>query len=152
MVRRPPIPKRTVTPFPYTTLFRSLVVAEAGDVLTVSELGFGKRTPIAQFPRRGRGGQGAIGQALSDKTGRLIGAVTVDDSHEVMLIAEDANLIRFKTPDVRPMGRNTQGVRLMRPQDDSRLVSIGRFLTAYDDDLVVAAAAAECNGDEMTEV
>src|SRR3546814_17227290 len=67
----------------------------------------------------------------------LIGAVTVDDSHEVMLIAEDGNLIRFKTTDVRSMGRNTQGVRLMRPQDDSRLVSIGRILTEDDDELVV---------------
>src|SRR3546814_20314104 len=56
----------------------ALIVAEAGDILTVSELGFGKRTPIAQFPRRGSGGQGVIGQALSDQTGRLIGAGTVE--------------------------------------------------------------------------
>ncbi|HET8883723.1 MAG TPA: DNA gyrase C-terminal beta-propeller domain-containing protein, partial [Solimonas sp.] len=120
----------------------ALIVAEAGDILTVSELGYGKRTPIAQFPLRGRGGQGVIGQALSDKTGRLVGAVTVDDSHEVMLIAEDGNLIRFKTTDVRSMGRNTQGVRLMRPQDKSRLVSIDRILAEDDDEVVAEAAAA----------
>src|SRR3546814_4246007 len=84
------------------------------------------------------------------KTGRLIGAVTVDDSHEVMLIAEDGNLIRFKTTDVRSMGRNTQGVRLMRPQDDSRLVSIGRILTADDDELVVEEAAAAGRSEEHT--
>jgi DNA gyrase subunit A len=119
----------------------ALIVAEAGDILTVSEFGFGKRTPIAQFPRRGRGGQGVIGQALSDKTGRLIGAVTVDDSHEVVLIAEDGNLIRFKTTDVRSMGRNTQGVRLMRPQDQVRLVGIDRIL-AEDDEVVAEAAVA----------
>ncbi|NGY06182.1 DNA gyrase subunit A [Solimonas terrae] len=125
----------------------ALIVAEAGDILTVSEFGYGKRTPIAQFPRRGRGGQGVIGQALSDKTGRLIGAVTVDDSHEVMLIAEDGNLIRFRTTDVRSMGRNTQGVRLMRPQDDSRLVGIDRILAEDDDELVAEAAAAVGAGD-----
>src|SRR3546814_15760168 len=73
--------------------------------------------------------------ALSDKTGRLIGAVTVDDSHEVMLIADDGNLIRFKTTGVRSLGPNTQGVRLMRPPDDSRHVSIGRILTEDDDAL-----------------
>src|SRR3546814_19151162 len=130
MIRRPPRSTRTDTLFPYTTLFRS----EAGDILTVSELGFGKRTPIAQFPRRGRGGQGVIGQALSAKTGRLIGAVTVDDSHEVMLIAEDGTLIRLKTTDVRSMGHNTQGLLLLPPQVDSRHVRIGRLLTEEDEE------------------
>ena len=121
----------------------ALIVAEAGDILTVSEFGYGKRTPIAQFPLRGRGGQGVIAQALSDKTGRLVGAVTVDDSHEVMLIAEDGNLIRFKTTDVRSMGRNTQGVRLMRPQDKSRLVSMDRI--DADDDGEVGEASDEAS-------
>ncbi|WP_028079036.1 DNA gyrase subunit A [Solimonas soli] len=125
----------------------ALIVAEAGDILTVSELGYGKRTPIDQFPRRGRGGQGVIGQALSDKTGRLIGAVTVDDNHEVMLISESGVLIRFKTTDVRTMGRNTQGVRLMRPQDGDRLVGVDRILAEDDDELVAEAVAAAGAGD-----
>ncbi|HEX4894823.1 MAG TPA: DNA gyrase subunit A [Solimonas sp.] len=105
----------------------ALIVAEGGEILTVSELGYGKRTPVDQFPRRGRGGQGVIAQALTDKTGRLIGAVTVDDSHEVMLISESGILIRFKTTDVRSMGRNTQGVRLMRPDEGDRLVGVDRI-------------------------
>ncbi|NKF22681.1 DNA gyrase subunit A [Solimonas marina] len=120
----------------------SLIVAKEGDILTVSEFGYGKRTPVEQFPLRGRGGQGVIGQALSDKTGRLIGAVTVDDSHEVMLISEFGVLIRFKTTDVRTMSRNTQGVRLMRPQDGDRLVGADRFLVEDDDELVAEAAVA----------
>jgi len=94
------------------------------DVLTVSEYGYGKRTAIDQFPLRGRGGMGVIAQALSDKTGSLVGAVEVTDGHEVMLISEAGNLIRFKTTDVRAMGRNTQGVRLMKPVDGDRLVGI----------------------------
>jgi DNA gyrase subunit A len=108
----------------------SLLVANGGsqgEILTVSEFGFGKRTPVNQFPRRGRGGQGVIAQALSEKTGRLIGAVSVGDDDEVMLISEAGILIRFRTSDVRSMGRNTQGVRLMRPDDGDRLVGVDRI-------------------------
>nr|ART36981.1 D323 [uncultured bacterium] len=104
----------------------SLLVADGHDILTVSEYGYGKRTPIDQFPLRGRGGQGVIAQALSDKTGNLVGAIEVHDGHQVMLISEAGILIRFKTTDVRTMGRNTQGVRLMRPVDDDRLVGVDR--------------------------
>jgi DNA gyrase subunit A len=104
----------------------ALLVADGDDILTVSEYGYGKRTPVDQFPLRGRGGQGVIAQALSDKTGNLVGAIEVHDGHEVMLISEAGILIRFKTTDVRTMGRNTQGVRLMRPVDDDRLVGIDR--------------------------
>jgi DNA gyrase subunit A len=108
----------------------SLLVANGGangEILTVSEFGYGKRTPVEQFPRRGRGGQGVIAQALSEKTGRLIGAVAVGNDDEVMLISEAGILIRFKTSDVRTMSRNTQGVRLMRPSDNDRLVGVDRI-------------------------
>src|SRR5690606_36288289 len=98
--------------------------AATGEILTVSELGYGKRTPVDQFPRRGGGGQGVIAQALADKTGRLIGAVAVAERDEVMLISEAGIMIRFKTSGVRSMGRNTQGVRLMRPDEGDCLVGI----------------------------
>jgi DNA gyrase subunit A len=115
----------------------ALIVPETGDILTVSEFGFGKRTPIDQFPKRGRGGQGVIGQALTEKTGRLIGAVTVDDRHELMLISESGNLIRTRASEVRIAGRNTQGVRIMRPVDGDRLVGVDRYVA--EDEEVVAA-------------
>lgn len=102
----------------------ALIIPGAGDILTVSEYGFGKRTPVDQFPRKGRGGQGVIGQQLNDKTGRLIGAVVVDDKHELMLISESGNLIRTRAAEVRVAGRNTQGVRIMRPVDGDRLVGL----------------------------
>jgi DNA gyrase subunit A len=101
--------------------------AKGGDVLTVSEFGFGKRTPLDQFPRKGRGGQGVIGQQLNDKTGRLIGAIVVDDSHEIMLISEAGVLIRTRAAEIRVAGRNTQGVRLMRPDEGDRLVGLDRI-------------------------
>jgi DNA gyrase subunit A len=106
----------------------AMLLAEPGrDILVVSEYGYGKRTPIEQFPLRGRGGMGVIAQALTDKTGDLIGAVTVDDRHEVMLISEAGVLIRTRASEVRIAGRNTQGVRLMRPDDGDRLVGVDRF-------------------------
>ena len=111
----------------------AIIVADGGEILTVSEYGYGKRTPIDQFPRRGRGGQGVIAQALSDKTGNLVGAIEVHDGHQVMLISEAGVLIRFKTTDVRTMGRNTQGVRLMRPDDSDRLVGIDRVETETEE-------------------
>lgn len=117
----------------------ALIVPEKGDILTVSEYGFGKRTPVDQFPRKGRGGQGVIGQQLNDKTGRLIGAVVVDDSHELMLISESGNLIRTRASEVRVAGRNTQGVRIMRPIEGDRLVGL---------DVIEAEDAAE--GGEAT--
>ncbi|HEX4870867.1 MAG TPA: DNA gyrase subunit A [Nevskiaceae bacterium] len=121
----------------------ALIVPNAtpgADILTVSEFGYGKRTPVAQFPLRGRGGQGVIGHQLNDKTGRLIGAAVVDDSHELMLITEAGNLIRTRASEVRVAGRNTQGVRLMRPDQGDRLVGLDR-IEAEDEEAGEAADA-----------
>jgi DNA gyrase subunit A len=130
----------------------ALIVPRAGvpgDILTVSEFGFGKRTPADQFPCKGRGGQGVIGQQLNDKTGRLIGAVMVDDKHEIMLISEAGNLIRTRAAEVRVAGRNTQGVRIMRPVDGDRLVGLdvieGEDAEAGDVSVAAAAPAEPMN-------
>lgn len=105
----------------------ALIVAHGADVATISEYGYGKRTPIGQFPVRGRGGQGVIAQALSEKTGRLIGATEVLDEHQIMLISDAGHLIRIGAADVRRLGRNTQGVRLARPSAGDRLVGLDRI-------------------------
>jgi DNA gyrase subunit A len=105
----------------------ALIVARQGDILTVSEQGYGKRTPIDGFPLRGRGGQGVIAQALSDKSGDLIGAVEVDDTHDIMLISDGGRLIRVAAKEIKTLGRNTQGVRVARPTDGDRLVSLDRM-------------------------
>ncbi|HWU69576.1 MAG TPA: DNA gyrase subunit A [Stenotrophobium sp.] len=119
----------------------ALIVATQGEILTISENGYGKRTAIEQFPLRGRGGLGVIAQSLSDKTGNLIGAIEVSEDDQVMLISEFGNLIRFKTSDVRSMGRNTQGVRLMRPVEGDRLVSVDRI--EADEDEATEESVAE---------
>jgi DNA gyrase subunit A len=120
-----------------------MLVAEGdGDVLTVSSQGYGKRTPIAQFPLRGRGGQGVIAQALNAKTGDLVGALPVNDAHEIMLITESGNLIRTRASEVRVAGRNTQGVRIMRPDAGDRLVGLDRIETEAEDDVAAGDGAA----------
>ena len=105
----------------------ALLKTDGGDVLTVSEYGFGKRTAVAEFPLRGRGGQGVIAQRLTDKSGELIGAIEVDNEHEVMLVSHDGNLIRVAAGEIRTLGRNTQGVRIVRPTAGDRLVGVDRI-------------------------
>lgn len=105
----------------------ALLVAQDGDIMTVSEFGYGKRTPISGFPLRGRGGQGVIAQALSDKTGKLLGALDVNDRHELMLISDAGHLIRVKASDIKQLGRNTQGIRVARPSEGDRLVGLDRI-------------------------
>ncbi|MDE2148865.1 MAG: DNA gyrase subunit A [Gammaproteobacteria bacterium] len=105
----------------------ALIVARGDDVLTVSENGYGKRTAIDAFPLRGRGGQGVIAQALSSKTGRLIGALEVNGEHHVMLISDAGHLIRIEAREVKRLGRNTQGVRLARPAAGDQLVGLDRI-------------------------
>jgi DNA gyrase subunit A len=105
----------------------ALIVADSGDVLTCSQFGFGKRTPIAEYPVHGRGGQGVIAQNLTDKTGKLVGAIEVHEADEVMLISEGGTLIRFAAKEISVQGRNTQGVRVMRPDEGDKLVGLDRI-------------------------
>src|SRR5204862_1723093 len=85
----------------------------AKSVLTATEHGFGKRTPISEYTRHGRGGQGLIAIQSSERNGALVGAVLVDDNDEVMLISTGGVLIRTKVAQIREQGRSTQGVTLI---------------------------------------
>jgi DNA gyrase subunit A len=105
----------------------ALIVANSGDILTVSEFGLGKRTQIGEYPVHGRGGQGVIAQNLTDKSGKLVGAIEVHEADEVMLISEGGTLIRTSAREISVQGRNTQGVRIMRPDEGDRLVGIDRI-------------------------
>ena len=127
----------------------ALIVAREGDILTVSEQGYGKRTAVSEFPLRGRGGQGVIAQACNEKTGKLIGAVEVEDGDEIMLISNGGTLIRTRLDEVRRLSRNTQGVRLMRPVDGDKLVSVDRIETEDEDEAETAedGAAVADGGD-----
>ena len=105
----------------------SLIVAAEGDILTATERGYGKRTPLAEFTRKGRGTQGVIGIQCSERNGALVGAVQVTTDHELMLISDRGTLVRTRVAEVSQLGRNTQGVTLIRLPADETLVSVMRL-------------------------
>jgi DNA gyrase subunit A len=96
-------------------------------VLTATENGFGKRTPISEYPRHGRGGRGVIAIQTSERNGRVIGAVLVDDNDEVMLISTGGVLIRTSVAQIREMGRSTQGVTLISLDQGEKLAGLERI-------------------------
>jgi len=100
---------------------------ESKSVLTATEHGFGKRTPIADYPRHGRGGQGVIAIQTSERNGSLVGAVLVDDNDEVMLISTGGVLIRTSVAQIREQGRSTQGVTLISLDQGEKLAGLERI-------------------------
>ncbi len=104
-----------------------IVVDENASILTATENGYGKRTASSDYPTKGRGGQGVISIQSSDRNGAVVGAVQVTDQDEFMMISNGGTLIRTSVEDVRVMGRNTQGVRLIRLVEGEKLVEIERI-------------------------
>ena len=96
-------------------------------MLTVSENGYGKRTKVDDFPKKGRGSQGVIGQQTTDRNGALSGAVQVFEGEEIMLISDQGTLVRTRVDEVSVLGRNTQGVRLIKTRDGEHIVSVERL-------------------------
>ncbi|MCW8905573.1 DNA gyrase subunit A [Sedimenticola sp.] len=128
----------------------SLMIAEPGrTVLTVTENGYGKRTPVEQFPLRGRGGMGVISIKASERNGEQVGAVLVEEGDEVMLITNGGTLVRTPISDVSVMGRDTQGVTMIRLSKKEKLVKIERIESL--DDEVVAEAEAEGEAESTEE-
>jgi DNA gyrase subunit A len=118
----------------------SLIIAEDDKaVLTVTENGFGKRTSLDQYSAKGRGGMGMISIKTSERNGDQVGAVLVDDDDEVMLITDGGTLVRIRVSDVSDMGRDTQGVKVIRVSENERLIGIERI------------ASIDTNGDEAEE-
>ena len=105
----------------------SLIVAAEGDILTATERGYGKRTLLDEFPKKGRGTQGVIGIQCSERNGALVAATQVTEAHELMLISDQGTLVRTRVAEVSQLGRNTQGVTLIRLPADEKLVSVVRL-------------------------
>ena len=129
----------------------SMIVADAQmeavgcDVLTATERGYGKRTPLSDFPRKGRGSQGVIAIQCSERNGALVAAVATDPRHELMLISDKGTLVRTRVAEVSQVGRNTQGVTLIRLPEDEKLVGVVRIENGDEDE------GTETNGDGVTE-
>jgi DNA gyrase subunit A len=118
-----------------------IVPREGGQVLTASENGYGKKTRVEEFPRRGRGGQGVIAMQCSERNGRLAGAVQVFEGDDVMLISNRGTLVRTRSSEISSVGRNTQGVMLIRLAEGEALVGIARIEEPGEDKPDMADAA-----------
>jgi DNA gyrase subunit A len=110
----------------------ALIIVAAGYVLTATENGYGKRTPISDYPTHGRGGQGVISIQGSERNGEVVGAVLVRDEDEIMLISNGGTLVRTRVNEVSSMGRNTQGVRLISLHSEEKLVGLERVVEEQD--------------------
>ncbi len=115
----------------------SLIVPQADDVLLfASENGYGKRTKAEEFPVYSRGSQGVIAMQCSERNGGLVAALRIEDGDEMMLITDKGTLVRTRTDEVSILGRNTQGVRLIKlTQEDERLVGVGRIQEPESDEM-----------------
>lgn len=136
------------------------VCAEPRDILTVSAMGYGKRTSVEDYRQTKRGSKGVKTMAVSDKTGLVAGVRQVEDGDEIMMIADSGKLIRFKAEELRTMGRSTQGVRLLNLVKAETVVSVAvipaELVSAEDDEFepesvdgsvsVVAEAADGADG------
>jgi DNA gyrase subunit A len=113
----------------------SLVVAadESKTVLTATENGYGKRTPVAEHTRHGRGTQGTIAIQTSARNGRVVAARLVDADDEIMLITTGGVLIRTRVAEIREMGRVTQGVTLIDLDKGERLAGLERVVEKEED-------------------
>jgi DNA gyrase subunit A len=108
----------------------ALLVAEneQQSVLTATENGYGKRTPIGEYTRHGRGTKGMIAIQTSERNGKVVAATLVDAHHEIMLITTGGVLIRTRVSEIREMGRATQGVTLIAVEDGTKLSGLQRVM------------------------
>ncbi len=126
----------------------AMILANEGCVLTATENGYGKRTPIDDYPVYGRGGQGVIAIQTSERNGAVVGAVLVSEDDEMMLITDGGTLVRSRVAEVSTMGRNTQGVRLINLTKEEKLIGVERIAESDEGEEV---EGEEGEGDESAE-
>ncbi|MCY6412166.1 DNA gyrase subunit A [Acinetobacter sp. VNH17] len=120
-----------------------VVVPVTGEVLCACANGYGKRTPVDDFPTKKRGGKGVIAIKTSERNGELVGAVSIDETKELMLISDGGTLVRTRAAEVATTGRNAQGVRLIRLSDAETLVGVVSIEAVEDDEVLEATEEME---------
>lgn len=110
------------------------ILSPGASVLTVAENGYGKRTDIAEYRIQARGGKGIITMKATDRTGGVIGVQQVTDEDNLMLVTNAGKIIRLRVADIRVIGRNTQGVRLIDIEEAERVVSLARLAEQEEED------------------
>lgn len=114
----------------------SLIVPQGdGAILTVTENGYGKRTPLEEYPAKSRATQGVVSIKVTERNGSVVGAVQVDDNDEIMLISNRGTLVRTRVNEVSTVGRNTQGVILIRTMEEEKVVGLQRIEEIEVDEL-----------------
>src|SRR5690606_11092874 len=112
-------------------------------ILTATENGYGKRTPLAEYPRKGRGTQGVIGIQTTERNGKLVAAVKLGGHDEVLLISDGGTLVRTRGSEISRVGRNTQGVTLIRLSKGEKLQAVERMDASIDQDEDAETLAGE---------
>jgi DNA gyrase subunit A len=110
----------------------SLIAVGEGHILTASANGYGKLTPLEDFPAHGRGGQGVIALQTTERNGEMVAALQVNSDHELMMISSTGTLVRTPVAEISVVGRNTQGVRLIRLDEGERLTGVERIDSLAD--------------------
>ncbi len=134
---------RGITLAPGHQVISLIISGGEGDVLTATERGYGKRTPISDYPVHGRGGQGVNSIQSSERNGAVIGAALVGNEDEVMLISDGGTLVRTRVSEVSVLGRNTQGVKLISLGKGEKLVVVERVESLADEGGEAGAQADE---------
>ncbi len=111
------------------------VVEKEGLILSISEHGYGKRTPLEEYRLQTRGGKGVINMKTTGKTGKVVAVLSVKEDSDLMIITKDGKIIRIESSQIRETGRSTQGVRLVRMEDEDRVAaaSVLRESESVDD-------------------
>ena len=112
----------------------SLIISTEGTVLNITENGYGKRTRLEEFTQHKRGGQGLIAIQTSERNGEVVGAVLVNDTDEIMLITNAGTLVRTRVNEISVVGRNTQGVTVIRLDKGEKVVGVDRIEGLGDED------------------
>jgi DNA gyrase subunit A len=129
----------------------SLIVVGDGLILTASANGYGKLTPLEDFPQHGRGGQGVIALQTTERNGEMVAALQVNSEHELMMISSTGTLVRTPVSEISIVGRNTQGVRLIRLGEGERLTGIERIESLAEDGPGAGPGATDLSsGDSST--
>ncbi len=127
----------------------SLIVPKSdGAILTITENGYGKRTELAEYPAKSRATKGVVSIKVSERNGPVVGAVQVEEQDEIMLITDSGTLVRTRVNEVSIIGRNTQGVRIIRTAEDEHVVALQR-IDEVDETLVAEEGQVSASTDSV---
>jgi DNA gyrase subunit A len=122
---------RGITLAPDDKVISLIITHTEGTVLTATVNGFGKRTPVEDYPAKNRGGKGVIAIKTSERNGKVIGAVQVEEDDDIVLISNRGTLVRTPVSGISVVSRNTQGVKLIRLRKNEQLVGLDRLLEEF---------------------